>query len=1142
MKSIRQLVKERILILDGAMGTMIQQKNLAPFAYRNPLTGKNDIGVNELVTLNAPDVIVDIHKAYIEAGADIIETNTFCANGFSLEEYGLSSMVREINLKACKTAEEARGDNEVFIAGDIGPTKESLSLSIKMGDPLWRKHDFASCKAMYKEQISALVDGGVDVLLIETVFDTLMAKSAVLAAMEVCEEKHVDVPIMLSVTFSDKSGRMLCGQNLESLVVSLSGFPLFSLGCNCSTGADEMAPLIKRLADESPFYVSAHPNAGFPDAEGAYCVSPFHHAEALKGVVNEGDVNILGGCCGTTPQHIRAIKNLVTGKSPHVPKESDHKLHLASLDCVTPKKGTLLVVGERTNVAGSSKFAKLAMDGSWDEALAIARKEVEDGASALDICMDAPLLDAGKAMVSFLRMIESDPAVNRVPVMIDSSDFTVIERAMEEIPGKAIINSISLKEGEEKFVRKACMVARYGHAMVVMLFDENGQADTYERKIACAKRSYDLLVTAGIPPETIIFDANVLAIATGLPEHDLYARDFIRAVSWIHENLPYASTSGGISNLSFAFRGNNAIRSAMHAVFLSLSGLDMAIVNPASNRDVSKIDGEAVRIITDAFEAKDEQSRDALIALASRYTGDKQRNDKKTNDLWWDDPPKQRLSDAVLYGDERFLKEDLAQLRNENPISLVEGPLMAGMKEVGKRFGEGNMFLPQVVRCARTMRVAVDILQPAITKTLQDGNTIERKKVAVLATVKGDVHDIGKNIVALVLSCNHFEVHDLGVMVDSETILQEAERFHADIVGLSGLITPSLQEMANTIRLFQERGKKTPIFVGGATTSPLHTALKLAPLYDGPVIQTADASAMVLAAIKATGAERGQFFSSVHASYRAMGTEKEKRKGSISMNDALRLRSQKETPTPSSFYGTETVDAFDVDSLVEKINYGELKIALRMPHKGEESDKLEAEAKALVHEPAFLDSLKKGCKAVYGIFPAKSDRFNVTIGSLCIPFLRNETTGLCLADFVAEEGDAVGFFVASSQLSRMEEKDSYRSVLEQLLYDRMVEVLAGEVQDIMVKRWGCAFPVIRPAPGYPSIPDHDVKGLVFRSLDVTKRIGVRLTNHKAMDPPSSICALVFSAPDACYFSVGETGREQERMYEKQKEYTMEKKV
>lgn len=1140
MKDIRKAAEERILVLDGAMGTMIQSMRLEEGAYYDSRTQTNETSCNELLNLNRPEVIESIHRAYLEAGADIIETNTFCANRFSLAEYGLGEDVRRINLAGCEIARRARGGSEAWIAGDIGPGNESLSLATRVGDATYREHDFQEFVSVYREQAEALLDGGVDLFIIETVFDTLVAKSAIHGCLEAMQAKEKDIPIMVSVTFSDNSGRTLSGQDMQSVIVSFSGYPLFSLGMNCSTGAKEMAPKIRTMAEYSPFFVSAHPNAGFPDAYGQYQTSSETFAEELRSVVEDGCVNILGGCCGTTPEHIRAVKVLVNGKKPHLRAEDRHMLRLASLETKQPKPGTLFVIGERTNVAGSAKFAQLAGEGKWDEALAIARDEVRHDADVLDICMDAPLLDAKQAMVSFLRILGSDPAVNRIPVMIDSSDFSVIRRAMEEIQGKCIINSISLKEGEEKFKEHARIIKSFGHAMVVMLFDEQGQADTFERKIACAQRSYDILVSVGVKPQDIIIDPNVLAIATGVREHDGYAASFIKAVSWIHKNLPYVHCSGGVSNLSFAFRGNNAIRSAMHALFLSLSDLDMAIINPGANRDVSVIGEKEKQVITDAFLKGDEQSNEALIRLASVMVPEirKRVAVQQAATPWKHLEPHKRLSEAVVEGDDSYLAETLAGLEGEEPLSLVEGPLMEGMARVGVLFGEGKLFLPQVVRSARTMRRAVDILQPKMQESLGKKTT---GKIAVLATVRGDVHDIGKNIVSLVLSCNGFDVHDLGVMVDAKTIYQEAVSCHADLVGLSGLITPSLAEMARTISYFQEKGSLIPIFVGGATTSPLHTALKLAPLYTGMVIQTADASSMALGAMKAVGNESKSYFQSIKEVYASLQKPIEKLQRHT-FAQALALQNQNPMGTKSDRYGIVQVDRFPVEVLVERINWKEFVLAWKVPFGSDEAERLVREAKALLAENRFLESLRKGCKAVYGVFEAESDRMDVHMAGRDFYFLRNEATGLCLADFVARRNDTAGMMVVSSELSKLEETDPYRALMEQLLYDRMAEVVAEETQRLMLQDWHAGATVIRPAPGYPTCPDHSEKKTLFATLEATRRIGVKLTDAFAMDPPSSICAFVFASPQVRYFSVGTISPEQLRLYAGRKGVPVEKLV
>ncbi len=1161
---LHKILSERIAILDGAMGTMIQAEELGGDDFT--LDGKTALGCNEFLNLSRGDVIFGIHTAYLEAGADIIETNTFCANAFNLEEYGLSKDVVAINQAGCEIAREAAADFEsshdgyAFVAGILGPTNRGLSFSSNVDDPAFRQSDFSSFKAMYTQQAEVLLDGSVDILLIETAFDTLVAKSAIMGCLDAMQTKDRKVPLMVSATFSDQSGRTLSGQTLEAFVISLTPFPLFSLGLNCSTGPSEMLPLIKKLSLLAPFYISAHPNAGFPDKEGFYSLTPDQMVQELKPALDEGCLNIVGGCCGTTPEHIKALAKAVQGKPVHIRHERKHTLSLAGLEACLVPDDRLLLIGERTNVAGSRKFARLIKENKWEEALSVARTQIEEGADVIDLCMDASMLDAQSSMVTFLRHMGSDPSVSKVPVMVDSSDWSVIERALEEIQGRGIVNSISLKEGEEPFIAHAKLIASYGSAMVVMLFDEEGQADSFELKIAIAKRSYNLLLLAGIRAEDIIFDSNVLSIATGLDEHDAYARDFLEAVSWIRKNLPHCHTIGGISNLSFSFRGNNALRNAMHALFLDLSELDMGIVNPAVSRDITTIQTKTKDIITRALLAEgDDLSsvRRKLIDLAletskeETTSTDKKKQENSTEE-WKSLPSRDRLAQAVLKGENSFLAEDLASLSKENPLALVEGPLMEGMKEVGVLFGKGKLFLPQVVRSARTMKMAVDILQPRITAYLESSKAVlgnHKKKIAVIATVKGDVHDIGKNIVSLILTCNNFEVIDLGVMVPKEKILASAKEHHADLVGLSGLITPSLREMASVISLFEEGGCTIPIFVGGATTSELHTAVKLSPLYGGPVIQTRDASAMALTAQKAVGEGRELFFKD-HAELTLTLVNKDQEQKisppSFDYAAVLAKQEQKQSGTRAKEYGTFVLKDFSLPVLAQKINWKMYCSAWKVPFSSEEGQQLVQEAKELLEKEEIQTLFEAGCKVVCGLFPAHSDRLEVKVGSTSFFFLRNEASGFSLADAIAKD-DTVGLLVATSALELgeyMKQADeAYTHLALQMIADRLAEVLADEAEAFLRQKWGCSCSsFIRPAPGYSSWSDHSEKRTLFDLFEAEEKIGVRLTESFAMDPASTVCSMLIGGDDLRYFAIGKVSEDQVALYAHKKGIARDKLV
>ncbi len=1155
---LKSLLSQRIVLLDGAMGTMIQSQGLTVEDYT--YEGIAAYGCNEVLNLTRGEVIFSIHRQYLDAGSDIIETNTFCANAFNLAEYGLEDQVEAVNQAACEIAREVAADFEadnagyVFVAGVIGPTNRSLSFSPKVEDPAYRQSSFADFHAMYLQQARSLVQGGVDLLLIETVFDTLAAKSAIVACMDAMADEARTIPIMVSVTFSDQSQRTLSGQTLQAFVASLSPFPLFSLGLNCSTGPQEMLPLIRELDAICPFFVSAHPNAGFPDKEGTYTLTAEMMAAQLTAVLQQGRLNILGGCCGTTAVHIAALKQACRYATPRKKAEPALNALFSGLEAIAVKAGSPLVIGERTNVAGSRKFARLIKDQKWEEALAIAREQVAQGAQVLDICMDASMLDAKKSMRSFLRHLAGDPSVSKAAIMIDSSDWAVIEEALGEVQGRGIVNSISLKEGERKFIMHARQIARYGHAMVVMLFDEEGQAATYERKMAIAERSHALLIQAGIREQDIIFDANVLSIATGIEEHDTYARDFIRATRSLKARYPLCRTSGGVSNLSFSFRGNESIRTAMHAVLLSLADLDMAIINPGSPREVDRLDVKTRTIIEKALLAEEgdlSQNRANLIALALEMQEDEKPQSKKVDRSL--QTAKERLMEAVLAGDHTYLEQDLKELETENPLDLVEGTLMDGMKEVGRLFGLGKLFLPQVVRSARTMKLAVDILQPRISEYLSHNSAdsgSQKRPVAVMATVKGDVHDIGKNIVNLILRCNGFEVIDLGVMVPAHTIWEAAAAHKADLVGLSGLITPSLKEMESVITLFEQQGSDIPIFVGGATTSEIHTAVKLSVLYSESVIQTKDASAMALAAKQVVGADREAYKRDVKATYQQLRQAHQQPKAAERMQssyaEALQKSSQKEQGTKAKRYGVFTKTDFSLNELSAAINWRMYCAAWKVPFDSQEGRNLVAEAKALLGDPEIAKLFEAGCSIVYGLFPASSDRLEVQVGDASFYFLRDEESGLCLADCIAEV-DTVGLFVSTSSLTlaphvkKLEAEGKTMQVFSlKLLADRLAEVLAEQAQLQLKALWtNQDLSFIRPAPGYPSWNDHSEKQTLFTLLDAAKNIQVRLTESFAMDPPSSVCGLLIGGDNLRYFGVKQVSEEQKRLYAKRKGLSVE---
>ena len=888
MRTIQELVRQRILILDGALGTMIQKYNLTEEEFRGNRFVEQPgqmKGNNDLLCLTAPDVIRDIHRKYLEAGADIIETNTFNAQRISMADYHVENYCREINLAAAKLARELADEYTAknpekprFVAGSVGPTNKTCSMSPDVNNPAFRAITFDELTDAYQEQMEALLEGGVDAILIETIFDSLNAKAAVYAAMEAMKKVGREVPLMLSITVADTGGRTLSGQTLDAFLASVQHAPIFSIGLNCSFGAKQLKPFLKQLASRAPYYISAYPNAGLPNSLGEYDQTPEDMAGEVKEYIDEGLVNIVGGCCGTTEAYIAKYIPLVEGAKPHVPCPASENFCISGLELLEQSEEVKFInVGERCNVAGSRKFLRLINEKNYEEALGIARKQVEDGALVIDVNMDDGLLDAKEEMKTFLHLIMSDPDIARVPIMIDSSKWDVIEAGLKCLQGKSIVNSISLKEGEEKFIERARMIKRLGAAAVVMAFDEQGQADTYERKIEVCGRAYRILTEqVGFNPHDIIFDPNILSVATGIEEHNNYAVDFIRATGWIKQNLPGAHVSGGVSNLSFSFRGNNYIREAMHAVFLYHAiqqGMDMAIVNPATSVLYSDIPADVLERIEDVVLNRRPDAAERLIETAEALKASSANVSAQSSNqqAWRETSVEERLQYALVKGLGEYLETDLQEAVQKYPkvVDIIEGPLMEGMNQVGELFGAGKMFLPQVVKTARTMKKAVSILQPFIESGREEG--AKKAGKVLLATVKGDVHDIGKNIVSVVMACNNYEIIDLGVMVSAETIVQKALEEEVDIVGLSGLITPSLEEMVHVAREMQRAGLQIPVMIGGATTSPLHTALKIAPVYDGPVIHLKDASQNALVAARLLNpVQKQEFVEALHQEQEAL--------------------------------------------------------------------------------------------------------------------------------------------------------------------------------------------------------------------------------------------------------------------------------
>ena len=1163
-KRIKEILEHRVMVLDGAMGTMIQRYGLTEEDSRGAEFVTHAVklaGDNDVLAITRPDILADIHRQYLEAGADIITTCTFNAQAISQAEYGMQSAVREMNLAAVAVARaEAERmtaltpDKPRFVAGSVGPTGKTASMSPDVDDPARRAVDFEQLRGAYREQIDALIEGGVDVLLFETIFDTLNVKAALSAAEEVFEERGSRVPIMLSVTIADTAGRMLAGQTLEAFLASVAHADVLSVGLNCSFGAEQMLPFLKQLS-AAPYYVSAYPNAGIPDAMGCYDQTPEKMAYNVQRFIEQGLVNIVGGCCGSTPDHIRVIAEVALA-AEQVRKPAQSKVAwLAGLDAFEPN-GAFVNVGERCNVAGSKKFLRLIKEKSYDEALSIARSQVRAGAMVLDVNMDDAMLDARAEMVHFLNLMASDPEIARLPWMVDSSRFEVIEAALKAIQGKAIVNSLSLKEGEQVFLQRARRVKQLGAALVVMAFDEQGQATTYERKIEVCERAYRLLTERlEFSPSDIIFDPNVLTIATGMREHDAYALDFIRATEWIHQNLPYARVSGGVSNLSFSLRGNNYLREAMHAVFLYhaiRAGLDMAIVNPATKVMYDDIPAPLLEALEDVILCRREDATERLIAMAEQYRTVaeevKPTVERHTISL------EQRLAEALQHGDDEYLQEDLQEALQAypSPAAIIEGPLMRGMTLVGQLFGEGRMFLPQVVKTARTMKRAVEILQPYIEA--QNVDSVTKRGRYLLATVKGDVHDIGKNIAAVVLACNNFEVIDLGVMVSSEQIVRAAVEHKVDYIGLSGLITPSLDEMCRTAQELRQAGVSVPLFIGGATTSALHTALKIAPLYDGPVFHVKDAAQNPILAMQLSGAGRDKVIACLKYEQRCLQEQNSTQSAGQEQNSANRLKidwSQEQITRPT-FTGVRTVENITLSEVRPYINWTHFYNLWGVRSGSAEAEKIRSEAERM------LDGMRHHLCARVGFFSARATENSIVLshaeGCECCGGVQCETTiptprqhevnndgvALSLCDFVAPEGDYVGAFAVTVSQSFVEEleqlkcaDEQYESLLMQSVGDRWVEAASEWLHSkVRSELWGyakdenltikemyqAAYQGIRPAVGYPSLPDQKTIFPLAELLGVDK-IGVRLTESGAMYPQASVCGLYIASRHARYFVI-----------------------
>jgi 5-methyltetrahydrofolate--homocysteine methyltransferase len=1206
IEALKQALGERILLLDGAMGTMIQAFKLGESDYRGERfkDWQSDLkGNNDLLSITRPDVVQDIHRQYLEAGADIIETNTFNSIAPSMSDYGMESLVAELNTSAARLAREAADTfastcgQPRFVTGVLGPANRTASISPDVNDPSYRNITFAELAETYQVAATALIEGDVDFLMVETIFDTLNAKAAIFAIKRSFEATNVTLPIMISGTITDASGRTLSGQTTEAFWNSVRHAEPLVVGLNCALGADDLRPYVAELSRVADTFVSAHPNAGLPNEFGEYDETPQHMADVVGEFAESGFVNMVGGCCGTTPDHIRELRRVIDANAPRKVPTVPVRCRLSGLEPVTIGPDDLFVnVGERTNVTGSAIFRKLIEADKYAEAVQVARQQVENGAQIVDVNMDEGMLDSEQAMVTFLNLIASEPDVARVPLMIDSSKWSVIEAGLQCVQGKGVVNSISLKEGEEQFIEQARLVRDYGAAVIIMAFDEKGQADNVDRKIEICKRSYKILTeTVGFDPADIIFDPNIFAVATGIEEHNAYGIDFIEATRRIKETLPNVLVSGGVSNVSFSFRGNNIVREAIHSVFLYhaiRAGMDMGIVNAGQLAIYEDLPANLRDAVEDVVLNRREDATEALLEVAEEFKGQAGGQKGREKDLSWrEEPVDKRLEHALVNGIDQFVLDDTeeARLAATRPLDVIEGPLMAGMNVVGDLFGEGKMFLPQVVKSARVMKKAVGHLVPFIEK--EKGGAIETNGKVVMATVKGDVHDIGKNIVGVVLQCNNFEVIDLGVMVSCEHILETAKRENAQIVGLSGLITPSLDEMVHVASEMKRLNFDLPLLIGGATTSPAHTAVKIEPKYDGPVIYVKDASRSVGVAQALVQSEtRTQL---VRKTREENAKRRERHAGKSRLTPQLSLaqaRANKKriewneyTPPVPAFTGLKVLVDIDLAVLKNYIDWmpffnawefhGRFPDVLSDKVVGDAARTLFTDASVMLEK--IIEEQWLEARAVLGFFPANSvDHDDVRV--FCDESRKKELMRLChlrqqrskpegqshdcLADFIAplDSGikDYIGAFAVTAGIGIDErvkkfetDHDDYSSILLKALADRLAEALTEYLHE-RVRREFWAYDAnenltndeliaenyrgIRPAPGYPACPDHTEKGKLWQLLEVESAIDLRLTDSYAMFPTAAVSGFYFSHPDAKYFSVGKIARDQVESYAERK--------
>ncbi|MGS2722570.1 methionine synthase [Porticoccus sp. GXU_MW_L64] len=1198
--ALHAAAKERILILDGAMGTMIQQHKLQEADYRGERFadwGQDLGGNNDLLTLTQPDIIRGIHDAYLAAGSDILETNTFNSNRVSQADYGMEHLSAELNREGARLARQAADawtekepHKPRFVAGVLGPTSRTASISPDVNDPAARNTSFDELVANYTEATAALIDGGADIILIETVFDTLNAKAAVYAVQEVFEQQGIELPIMISGTITDASGRTLSGQTTEAFWNSLAHAKPFSIGLNCALGAAELRPYVEEMSRVADTLTSAHPNAGLPNEFGEYDQTAGEMAEIVGEFADSGLLNIIGGCCGTAPEHIRAIAERVAQCQPRTVPELEPACRLSGLEPFNITADSLFVnVGERCNVTGSARFKRLILEDDYDTALDVARTQVEDGAQIIDINMDEGMLDAHKAMTTFLNLVASEPDISRIPIMVDSSKWDVIEAGLKCIQGKPVVNSISLKEGEDEFLQVARLCKRYGAAVVVMAFDTDGQADNLQRRIDICSRSYELLVnTVGFNPNDIIFDPNIFAVATGIEEHNNYAVDFIEGTRWIKQNLPGAMISGGVSNVSFSFRGNNPVREAIHSVFLYhaiKAGMNMGIVNAGQLAVYDDLPAELRDKVEDVILNRHENGTEALLDIAEKYRGDGSTGEKKEDLEWRDWPVEKRLEHALVKGINTYIEEDTEAARQnaERPLHVIEGPLMDGMNVVGDLFGSGKMFLPQVVKSARVMKQSVAYLQPYI-EAEKDGAAQSNGKV-IMATVKGDVHDIGKNIVGVVLQCNNFEVVDLGVMVPAEKILETAQKENADIIGLSGLITPSLDEMVHVASEMERLDINLPLLIGGATTSKAHTAVKIDPKFNlNQTVYVADASRAVGVATTLMSEElRTPFYAGLAEEYekvRVRTANRKPRGSTLPYTQAIEAGFQWDwhnyQPPVPSFTGTKVFDDYPLEKLIDTLDWTPFFISWDLVGKfprilqdeivGEAATSLYNDAQIMLKD--IVDKKLLTAKAVIGLWPA--DRINgddIAVYSDAerstelaqLHHIRQQTIkpgakniNHSLADFIAPKDsgaeDYIGGFVVTAGIGAEEiakqyeaNGDDYSAIMIKALADRLAESFAEHMhRRIRTEFWGYVpdesldnealikekYTGIRPAPGYPACPDHTEKATLFKLLEVEQNIGVSLTDSYAMFPAAAVSGWYFSHPESRYFNTGKIQKDQ----------------